>query len=318
MSQRPRGLRVLVLGLAVLGVSMGSALPASAEGVQIRSWPIPTPDSEPIEITLGPDGNLWFTEQNGNAVARVTPRGVITEFTPPTFSFPGDITAGPDGNVWFTEGSNGRIARISPDGRIREFVFDEFGSASGITTGPDGNIWFTASPDQVWRFTLATKTFTSFETPTADSFPGDITAGSDGNLWFVEQGVGRIARITPAGVVTEFDEPLELPFAITTGPDGNVWFTERFNQRIGKVTPGGDFTFYTTVLHTLDSIVSGPGDRLWFTSFGDDRVANITTDGVITPMPEVPNSGPTGISPDSRGRIWFLGYSSNRVYRLKL
>ncbi|MDB5040312.1 MAG: hypothetical protein JWN27_1038, partial [Candidatus Eremiobacteraeota bacterium] len=27
----------------------------------------------PWGITSGPDGNLWFTESNGNTVARITP-----------------------------------------------------------------------------------------------------------------------------------------------------------------------------------------------------------------------------------------------------
>jgi len=32
-------------------------------------------------ITSGPDGNLWFTEETNNAVGRITPGAVITEFT---------------------------------------------------------------------------------------------------------------------------------------------------------------------------------------------------------------------------------------------
>ncbi|PYL71707.1 MAG: hypothetical protein DMF26_18575 [Verrucomicrobia bacterium] len=90
---------------------------------QHRSFPIPSSDSQPISITLGPDGNFWFTEQNRSQVARITPQGVITEFLTPTFSFPIGITAGPDGNIWFSEGaagSGGQIAFITPDGHIEE------------------------------------------------------------------------------------------------------------------------------------------------------------------------------------------------------
>jgi hypothetical protein len=48
-----------------------------------------------------------------------------------------------------------------------------------------------------------------FRVPTADSQPRDITNGSDGNRWFTEgteftNAPGKIARITPAGDVTEF------------------------------------------------------------------------------------------------------------------
>ena len=99
---------------------------------QHRSFPIPSSDSQPISITVGPDGNLWFTEQNRSQVARITPEGVITEFLTPTFSFPIDITPGPDGNIWFSEGSVGQIAFITPAGQIEEIPFSGF-DAAGTT-----------------------------------------------------------------------------------------------------------------------------------------------------------------------------------------
>jgi virginiamycin B lyase len=303
--------------IAASALALGLTTPAFPDE-RIRSFPIPSPDSEPIEITLGPDGNLWFTEQNNSAVARITPRGVITEFVTPTFSFPTDITAGPDGNVWFTEGSVGQIASITPAGQIEEIPFSSFDSAGGITTGPDGNIWFTSSTgNEVWRLELPDKTLTSFPLPTADSFPGDITAGSDGNLWFVE-GAGRIGRITTSGVITEFGSGLSLPFAITAGPDGNIWFTERFSQRIGRVTPTGEFRFFMAPGHTLDSITPGHGDYLVFTEFGDDRIATITTEGVTSELPRLRNSDPTGVVAGPETTVWVLGYGSNRVYRIVL
>jgi virginiamycin B lyase len=64
----------------------------------------PTPMSNPSGVTTGPDGNLWFTENAGNKVARATSNGSITEFSVPTEgSHPADIATGPDGNLWVTE-----------------------------------------------------------------------------------------------------------------------------------------------------------------------------------------------------------------------
>ena len=61
---------------------------------------VPTPNSQPEEITAGPDGNLWFTEFSGNQIGRITTAGIITEFAIPTpASVPVGITAGPDGNL---------------------------------------------------------------------------------------------------------------------------------------------------------------------------------------------------------------------------
>jgi hypothetical protein len=71
--------------------------------------------STPLTITTGADGNLWFTEFEGNRIGRITPSGTVTEFsagiTPG--SAPYGIAAGPDGQVWFTERAGNRIGRIT-------------------------------------------------------------------------------------------------------------------------------------------------------------------------------------------------------------
>jgi virginiamycin B lyase len=79
----------------------------------ITEYPVPTTNSHPGGITSAPDGNLWFTELDGNKIAKITTAGVVTEFPVPTANAsPSVITAGPDGNLWFTEGV-GNIARFT-------------------------------------------------------------------------------------------------------------------------------------------------------------------------------------------------------------
>ena len=61
-------------------------------------------NSRPVSIAAGPDGDVWFTEAEGDKIGRITPAGTITEYSLPTAnSCPGGIAAGPDGNLWFTE-----------------------------------------------------------------------------------------------------------------------------------------------------------------------------------------------------------------------
>ena len=84
-----------------------------------------TADLGPKDITLGPDGNLWFSQyKNPGAVARITPGDAVTEFTS-GFNMNGDqefITAGPDRDLWFTQSENpGAVVRISPDGTATKF-----------------------------------------------------------------------------------------------------------------------------------------------------------------------------------------------------
>lgn len=65
----------------------------------ITEYPIPTPNSAPWDVALGPDGALWFTEsenyRTGAKIGRITTAGVITEYPlPQTGSYPHGIVAG--------------------------------------------------------------------------------------------------------------------------------------------------------------------------------------------------------------------------------
>src|SRR3954449_8473460 len=78
-------------------------------------------NSQPQWIAPGPDGNLWFTEDIGSRIGRITTSGGVTEFETITGnSHPKGITAGPDGNLWFAEGATGtaRIGQITPSGSV--------------------------------------------------------------------------------------------------------------------------------------------------------------------------------------------------------
>src|SRR5260370_36636867 len=50
----------------------------------------PTPAVTASTLVTGPDGNIWFTDQDNNAIGRETPDGAVTEFPLPADQ------AGPD------------------------------------------------------------------------------------------------------------------------------------------------------------------------------------------------------------------------------
>jgi streptogramin lyase len=63
----------------------------------LSEFPVPTAASGPTDIVLGADGNFWFTELNADRIGRITPAGVVTEFTLPVGRGLTGITSGPDG-----------------------------------------------------------------------------------------------------------------------------------------------------------------------------------------------------------------------------
>src|SRR5437879_7114137 len=122
MNSELHTLRVAPLRAGVLiarsGISAGAATPAPPPIVEFA---VPTTNSAPGSITAGPDGNLWFTEEAGNKIGRISPSGAFGEFSLAAGASPGGIVTGPDGNLWFTEQRATKIGRISTTADLVEF-----------------------------------------------------------------------------------------------------------------------------------------------------------------------------------------------------
>src|SRR5262249_27117937 len=136
-------------------------------------YPVPTTDSRPTEVTIGPGGQVWFTERGtaaapGSKGGKGDPAtGAVTDYAVRTGSRPLGIVAGPDGNLWFTKQAGNRIGRISPAGVL----------------------------------------LNEYDLPQAGSAPWEPTVGPDGAIWFTELSGNRIGRLTVAGVLSEYTIP---------------------------------------------------------------------------------------------------------------
>ena len=117
--------------------------------------------------------------------------------------------------------------------------------------------------------------------PTPNASPWGIVAGLDGNLWFTEYLAGKIGRITPAGVITEYDLPVAgaFPSAIAVGPDGHLWYTEYQGNAIGKLTLGPDLVqvhgdgTVTASVETAISISATPSVSFRTLAIGETAIA---------------------------------------------
>ena len=102
--------------------------------------------SGPFGLTVGSDGNLWFTSFAGGSIGRITPTGVVTTFTDPSVNGPRSITSGPDGNLWFTSYGANTIERLTPTGQFTAWPLPPgITGPTAIAAGTDGGVWFTAA-----------------------------------------------------------------------------------------------------------------------------------------------------------------------------
>lgn len=157
-----------------------------------------------------------------------------------------------------------------------------------------------------------------FATPTQGSWPEYIRMGPDGNLWFTEYYSDKIARITPAGTITEFSEPDNNDNeALVTGPDGNIWFTSPGSNRIGRMATSGTFTMFDipTVNSSPRGIAVGPDGNLWFAEYYSGKIGRITPTGSITEFAISINSSPWEIIAGTDGIMYVTDSTSDDIAR---
>jgi streptogramin lyase len=239
---------------------------------------VPPPSSEPSGITVGADGNLWFTEELNNKIGTINPSThTIAEFPIPTArSQPLGIAAGPDGKIWFTEVVGRKLGSID----LTTHTFVETSLTAGtapidITAGPDGSLWFTESgANEIGAVSPVTHVLSETPVPTANAIFQGIAPGPDGNLWFAEASASKIGVLTPT-----------LNFVIT---DGSPTF----------VAPGASFSLTVAV-----NYLSGQTD----TDFnGDVTLALATNPGGAT-------LGGTLTAAAHHGIASFTGLTINRA-----
>jgi streptogramin lyase len=230
---------------------------------KITYYPVPPHGiAQPRHIAQGPEGDIWFTTENYSIVGKMTPAGVVTEYTltPP----PGDkkaepsvIVAGPDGNMWVADiGGNEYHAvwKITPSGGMTRFITSS--TPSGMTAGPDGNLWLAYGLTSKIAKMTTSGVVTEYSLP-AKSSPGGIAVGPDQNLWFTEYQTSKIGKITTSGVVTEYSLPSEsYPTAVTSGPDGKLWYTTAVTKTVGTISVSGTLTEPTEALAPMQAGVS--------------------------------------------------------------
>lgn len=147
--------------------------------------------------------------------------------------------------------------------------------------------------------------------------PGYIALGPDGNLWAVLSGSAQnndVARISPAGVVEEFDVAnLAGAVGIAAGPGNTLWVTRPAKVAgFSPENPGGAQEFAVADLATPRDIALGPDGNLWAAS-GDKLL-------------RIPPANPAGYTPftiaglDARGlaadgeRLWIASFGNGTIY----
>jgi sugar lactone lactonase YvrE len=200
-----------------------------------------TATGSPVQICVGSDNNLWFSDSNTSIasqltsyVRKITTSGVYTDYTVTSTVSTQiglfGICAGPDSNLWVVNdslGNGGSVFKVTTGGvALAEYVLSGNYPAT-ICVGPDSNLWIADSQTNAVYQVTTSGTVTPFTVFGASSLI-DICNGPDGNLWVADVNQNDIYRISTTGSATGFStgQTGQAFTGIITGPDDHIWVSD--------------------------------------------------------------------------------------------
>jgi virginiamycin B lyase len=238
----------------------------------------PSGCSDPISLTPGIGGDVWFVDPYLDSVGSISAQGKISWYPLPYVascniypSVPNGIVEGPDGAMWFTTQDGGDI-----------LCSGYYASAIGrITANGQMTLYYTSPQDTVHGY----------------SPKGYITVGAGDEMYFPTDDPNNhlvVGSITTGGAIG-FSGEVSCPGSvlctpdtdgIVEGPDGNIWLTDDYDQVIIRYSGGseGFSVFAVPDGQSPRRITDGPDGAMWFTTTATTPLVlgRISTGGTIT------------------------------------
>jgi virginiamycin B lyase len=143
-------------------------------------------DAVPFGVAVAPDGTVWATLHNADALMRIAPGGEksIVE-VPIRQAGLGDIAVAKDGTVWFVAAGANKIGRYA-GGRFEEFnLLTRNAGITALAVAPDGAAWFSALRAHcIGR--VHNGVVTEFVLPRDNARPIGIAVDADNNVWYAD------------------------------------------------------------------------------------------------------------------------------------
>ena len=240
----------------------------------------PTDMSQTWDIKTDSKGNVWFTDEKQNGIWRYEQESKNFSFfpvpeRPSAFGtiYPVSIAFNGDNEIYFVgirsksiwSANISDLKNMSPQGisnvsiPLSSFkgIDPDLVSTGSIDIDKKRNvIWLSVLAfgvkGQLFKFDLATKTFTPFELPEHLQSPVGIAIDEKGNPWITDHGTSIFFMINSTnGKISKFSTPplsrisanipkdfsYTLPYWIRMDENGNLWFNEHIGNKIAKFNP---------------------------------------------------------------------------------
>ena len=235
-------------------------------------------------ITLSPDGEIWFTvtrwadegAEDTYMLGKFTPTdGYFTKYDLPHKSIPEELIIDAKGIIWFFASNKNNLYRVdSKTFSLKGYpIPTENGHPRSLASDQNGHIWFVESnANKIGNFIPEQEIFHEYEVLTPFANPGKISIDQHGRIWFVEVTANRIGVFSPDK--KRFDEviiptPGSSPVALANDNNGNIWFLEYKGNKVG-VFNAEKATFHEYDIPNYSSLpanmaIDHKRSILWFT-----------------------------------------------------
>ena len=303
--------------------------------------------SNPRQIALGPEGNLYIADSGNSLVRRVDAGGIITSFVgstfrqpPPTvavasFSTPSALAFDGAGDLYVTEEFGSRVIVI----RSSDLSVETFAGTGESGFGGDGGAANEARLNMPRGIAVGGNTVYI-----ADTQNHRVREVVNGNIRTI---AGRAHLSGDGGPA--LSAQLFRPVSVAAGQDGSLFISDSNNRRVRKVDGTGTITTFagdgdidegedevpaTQVGLTIPEglAVDATGNLLIVDSF-TGRTRSVSADGVISTIAGTGNRGFNGdgrpaletdfnfpgcLAIDSQHRLYISDSSNNRVRTINL
>jgi streptogramin lyase len=260
------------------------------------------PTTEPHDILVDKDGNVWYSDFGEMFIGKFDPRTLkLTEY--PIKQFKPDAPTGllsiefdTTGKIWFDTMYQGALGCLDPaTGEIKYYPLDAKWNDervqlnfTGLHYEVDGKVWTkSVGTTDIFRVELATGNWEKFH-PT-DQLPGvphagiyQVMADSKNNLWMAEFTEGHLGRIdAKTGEVTWYATP--TPHArdrrMEIDDQDRVLVTEYRTSKVALFDPKTErFTEYSLPEYTFPYRANfDKNGELWASTMSTDRVVRMNT-----------------------------------------
>jgi virginiamycin B lyase len=224
------------------------------------------------------NGDLWFTDQENNAIWRyfVSEKKFEMYKIPTRGAYPGSIEFDSDGNVWFSEIFGKKLGSLNPSlaennttKGIREYEFEDLINHKITTMGPasinnnnndnetnnNNNkdiVWFSAVDypynGSIVNYNITSKKFNVFQLTKEAGIPISIVEDNKENLWINDHATSLFFKFDPKnGQIKKYSTSLpstrnnisSLPY-FNEYRDGKIWFNIHEGNAIGYFDPEND------------------------------------------------------------------------------